>query len=278
MKKKVISTYVLTFCLGIVSATAAVTPPNAEQVVEPQTSTADTPKWYIMMSSHLDDTDRQNRFLKWDGTNAVTEKFASGMTENDITDSFRWRLNDAGDGNIVFVNAASGLQITVPSTASATNNTGLTMTETGSKWEMKLSSATGQNNCADKQYCFDYVDYSGSSAAYLNAMPGGNTPPYGITIYEMGVHQASGWFFYEAPQPEEGGEISTAIRETATTSFYYNAASQAIVCGQPAHIVIYDITGKIRLDSQAADQLSVASLPAGIYIANINGKPLKFTK
>ena len=275
MKKKVISTYVLTFCLGIVSATAAVTPPQQTKVVDPQTSTADEPVWYIMMSSHLNDSDRQNRFLKWDGTNAVTVQFNTGMTEDDITDDFRWRLEDAGGGYIVFVNAKSGLQITVPGTADATNNTSLTMTETGSKWEMKLSSATGQSDCADKQYCFDYVDYSETSAAYLNAMPGGNTPPYGITIYEMGVHQASGWFFYEAPKEEE---VPTAIRETATTSFYYNAASQAIVCGQPAHIVIYDITGKTRLEAQNTNQLSIASLPTGIYIANINGKPLKFTK
>ena len=275
MKKKIISTYALTFCLGIVSATAAVTPPQQTKVVAPQTSTADDPKWYIMMSSHLSDSDRQNRFLKWDGTNAVTVQFNTGMTEDDITDDFRWRLEDAGDGYIVFVNAKSGLQITVPGTADATNNTGLTMTESGSKWEMKLSSATGQSDCADKQYCFDYVDYSGGSAAYLNAMPGGNTPPYGITIYEMGVHQASGWFFYEAPKEEE---VPTAIRETAATSFYYNAASQAIVCGQPAHIVIYDITGKTRLEAQNTNQLSIASLPTGIYIANINGKPLKFTK
>lgn len=274
MKKKVISTYVLTFCLGIVSATAAVTPPQQTKVVAPQTSTADDPKWYIMMSSHLSESDRQNRFLKWDGTNAVTEKFNDGMSENDITDNFRWRLEDAGDGYIVFVNAASGLQITVPGTADATNNTGLTMTESGSKWEMKLSSATGQSDCADKQYCFDYVDYSGGSAAYLNAMPGANDPSYGITIYEMGVHQASGWFFYEAPKEE----VPTAIRETATTTFHYNAAAQTIFCGQPAHIVIYDITGKTRLEAQNTNQLSIASLPTGIYIANINGKPLKFTK
>ena len=275
MKKKVISTYVLTFCLGIVSATAAVTPPQQTKVVDPQTSTADEPVWYIMMSSHLNDSDRQNRFLKWDGTNAVTVQFNTGMTEDDITDDFRWRLEDAGGGYIVFVNAKSGLQITVPNGASATNNTGLTMTESGSKWEMKLSSATGQSDCADKQYCFDYVDYSETSAAYLNAMPGANDPSYGITIYEMGVHQASGWFFYEAPKEEE---VPTAIRETAATTFHYNAAAQTIFCGQPAHIVIYDITGKTRLEAQNTNQLSIASLPTGIYIANINGKPLKFTK
>ena len=276
MKKKIISTYALTFCLGIVSATAAVTPPNANQVVAPQTSTADEPVWYIMMSSHLNDSNRQNRFLKWDGTNAVTEKFNDGMADDQITDAYRWRLDDTdNDGYIVFVNAANGLQITVPGTANATNNTGLTMTESGSKWEMKLSSATGQSDCADKQYCFDYVDYSGGSAAYLNAMPGANIPSYGITIYEAGVHQASGWFFYEAPKEEE---VPTAIRETATTSFYYNAAAQTIFCGQPAHIVIYDITGKTRLEAQNTNQLSIASLPTGIYIANINGKPLKFTK
>lgn len=275
MKKKVISTYVLTFCLGIVSATAAVTPPQQTKVVDPQTSTADAPKWYIMMSSHLSDSNRQNRFLKWDGTNAVTVQFNTGMTDDDITDDFRWRLEDAGSGYIVFVNAKSGLQITVPNGASATNNTSLTMTESGSKWEMKLSSATGQSDCADKQYCFDYVDYSGGSAAYLNAMPGANDPSYGITIYEMGVHQASGWFFYEAPKEEE---VPTAIRETAATTFHYNAAAQTIFCGQPAHIVIYDITGKTRLEAQNTNQLSIASLPTGIYIANINGKPLKFTK
>lgn len=275
MKKKVISTYVLTFCLGIVSATAAVTPPNANQVVGPKTSTADEPVWYIMMSSHLSDSDRQNRFLKWDGTNAVTVQFNTGMTENDITDDFRWRLEDAGGGYIVFVNAKSELQITVPSTANATNNTSLTMTETGSKWAMKPSKETGQSDCADKQYCFDYVDYSGGSAAYLNAMPGANIPSYGITIYEAGVHQASGWFFYEAPKEEE---VPTAIRETAATTFHYNAAAQTIFCGQPAHIVIYDITGKTRLEAQNTNQLSIASLPTGIYIANINGKPLKFTK
>lgn len=275
MKKKVISTYVLTFCLGIVSATAAVTPPQQDKVVTPEASTADAPKWYIMMSSHLNDSDRQNRFLKWDGTNAVTVQFNTGITEDDITDDFRWRLEDAGGGYIVFVNAKSGLQITVPSTADATNNTSLTMTETGSKWEMKLSSATGQSDCADKQYCFDYVNYSGGSAAYLNAMPGANDPSYGITIYQAGVHQASGWFFYEAPKEEE---VPTAIRETAATTFHYNAAAQTIFCGQPAHIVIYDITGKTRLEAQNTNQLSIASLPTGIYIANINGKPLKFTK
>ena len=45
---------------------AQVTPISG--VVEPEISTAESPKWYTMMSSHLTASDRQNRFMKWDGS------------------------------------------------------------------------------------------------------------------------------------------------------------------------------------------------------------------
>ena len=60
-----------------------------------------------------------------------------------------------------------------------------------------LSSYTGQPDCADKQYCFNYLGAS-AQPAYLNAMDsqnGDTQKAYGVTVYEMGVHQASGWFF-----------------------------------------------------------------------------------
>ena len=49
---------------------AQVTPISG--VVEPEISTAESPKWYTMMSSHLTASDRQNRFMKWDGSNLCT--------------------------------------------------------------------------------------------------------------------------------------------------------------------------------------------------------------
>lgn len=62
---------------------------------------------------------------------------------------------------------------------------------------MALSSSTGQPDCANKQYCFNYLGAS-AQPAYLNAMDsqnGDTQKAYGVTVYEMGVHQASGWFF-----------------------------------------------------------------------------------
>ena len=59
---------------------------------------------------------------------------------------------------------------------------------------LATSASTGQQQCADKQYCLDYTGIS--EAAYLNAAD--TSWDYGVTVYEMGTHQASGWFFYPA--------------------------------------------------------------------------------
>lgn len=61
------------FFLSFFSVNAAVTP--VAGCVDPQTSTAEEPKWYTVMSSHLTAADRQNRFLVWDGIRLKTEKF-----------------------------------------------------------------------------------------------------------------------------------------------------------------------------------------------------------
>lgn len=206
-------TCALSILLGLVSANntnAAVTVPGTP--VKPEISSTESTKWYVMMSSHLTETDRQSRFLQWDGTKLVTVQFTSGMSESDITDNYRWKLVSAEDGvanHVYLVNAANGMKIYVPSNAvskdkAANSNTQLGMNAEGSVWEYKLSSETGlSNDCAANQYCFDFIDYkNGTEAAYLNAMVANASTPYGVTIYEMGVHQASGWFFYEAPRVE----------------------------------------------------------------------------
>lgn len=214
MTKKLV--LVLFFLLGLVntnSSNAAVVVPGTP--VTPEISTPENTRWYIMMSSHIKDTDRQSRFLQWDGSKLVTVQYSSGMAESDITDNYRWKLVSAEDGkanHVYLVNAANGLRISVPSSAvskdkATGSNTQLLMDTEGVVWEYKLSSEIGlSGDCAAHQYCFDYIGYTnGSEPAYLNAMP--NTvdskyQPYGVTIYEMGVHQASGWFFYEAPRVE----------------------------------------------------------------------------
>ena len=168
---------------------AQVTPISG--VVEPEISTAESPKWYTMMSSHLTASDRQNRFMKWDGSNLCTDQLTTPPTDA----AYIWRLEkaDGGDNYCVLVHS-SGMRIVVPVEATAINNTMLEMSaDEGAVWVLATSASTGQQQC-DKQYCLDYTGIS--EAAYLNAAD--TSWDYGVTVYEMGTHQASGWFFYPA--------------------------------------------------------------------------------
>ncbi|WP_302990962.1 hypothetical protein [Barnesiella intestinihominis] len=142
---------------------AQVTPISG--VVEPEISTAESPKWYTMMSSHLTASDRQNRFMKWDGSNLCTDQLTTPPTDA----AYIWRLEkaDGGDNYCVLVHS-SGMHIVVPVEATAINNTMLEMSaDEGAVWVLATSASTGQQQCADKQYCLDYTGIS--EAAYLNA-------------------------------------------------------------------------------------------------------------
>ena len=186
---------------------AQVTPPDG--AIAPQASTADAPQWYAMMSSHITDTDRQNRWMYYDGTTLATSQYADGLDGQDIdlTD-YAWRLEADGD-NVRLVHY-DGLQVQVPANATAEDgssnvNTRLTMGEDGAAWALGLSAdANAGSPCAENQYALRYTDYAGERA-FLNAMPGGETE-YGITIYANGAHQASGWFFVPIRLEEEPTE------------------------------------------------------------------------
>ena len=183
---------------------AGVTLPGFAQVIPPQgatqpvTSTETAPVWYAMMSSHITEPDRQNRWMYYDGTTLATSQYADGLDGQDIdlTD-YAWRLEADGD-NVRLVHY-DGLQVQVPANATAEDgssnvNTPLTMGEDGAAWALGLSAnANAGSPCAENQYALRYTDYTGERA-FLNAMPGGETE-YGITIYANGAHQASGWFF-----------------------------------------------------------------------------------
>ncbi len=175
---------------------AQVTPPQG--ATQPVTSTETAPVWYAMMSSHITEPDRQNRWMYYDGTTLATSQYADGLDGQDIdlTD-YAWRLEADGD-NVRLVHY-DGLQVQVPANATAEDgssnvNTPLTMGEDGAAWALGLSAnANAGSPCAENQYALRYTDYVGERA-FLNAMPGGETE-YGITIYANGAHQASGWFF-----------------------------------------------------------------------------------
>lgn len=201
------------------SASAAVSPVPGYST--PQTSTAESPVWYTMMSSHLTESTRQKRFLKWDSENnrLCTEQYTNGIPTSSLTEGHLWRLESANDGtdtHVYLVNY-NGMRISVPATAVAEDgdnpnrNTPLEMNETGSVWNLTTSAATGlSSDCADGQYALQFVDYTGARA-YLNAMDGGLN--FGITIYAAGVHQASGWFFYETKLPVR--TVSVAANDNA---------------------------------------------------------------
>ena len=193
---------------AFIAGFAAVNPPAG--AVDPVTSTAESPVWYAMMSSHLTEQDRMNRWLYYDGTRAATEQYADGISGLANLADYAWRLEDNGDGTVRFVHY-TGLEIYVPASAtaedgSAATNTPLLMQTEGSSWTMQLSSETKLNNdCAEHQWCFDFTGYTGDGPAFLNALNYQNDGPnaYGLTIYSAGVHQASGWFFVPVTITEE---------------------------------------------------------------------------
>lgn len=264
--------FALFLLLGLTSSNstnAAVTVPGTPVI--PEVSTSENAKWYVMMSSHLAESDRQRRFLQWDGSKLVTVQYTSGMAESDITDNYRWKLVSAEDGkanHVYLVNAANGLRISVPSSAVSKDkaygsNTQLLMDAEGAVWEYKLSSETGlSSDCATNQYCFDYIGYTnGSEPAYLNAMPNSVDPkyqPYGVTIFEMGVHQASGWFFYEAPKVEI---------TSATVTIESPANGELIVKKEDGTIVNsgdeLDIDTKLKVEAIADEGYHLSALYAG---------------
>lgn len=193
------------------SGFAQVTP--ATGAVEPQPSTAEEPVWYAMMTSHLDAAARQNRWMYYDGTTLGTTQFtADGLGADADQTQYAWRLEEYNDGSSDGVRLIhySGKEVLVPGGAEALANTQLQMVESGngSLWDLMLASETGQANCAENQYVLDYV-YKTQQHTYLNAMDGtGDALPWGITVYNAGAHQASGWFFVpltldvEEPDPE----------------------------------------------------------------------------
>ncbi|WP_455498112.1 hypothetical protein, partial [Coprobacter sp.] len=216
------------FLTNSFSLKAAVNPVAGS--VDPQTSTAGEPKWYTVMSSHMTAQDRQNRFLVWDGIRLKTEKFDNGIPDNQLEDKYLWRLERGSGDNKVYIVNRSGKRIFASAGISPTTNTPLSVNETGVEWEMKLSSATGQSDCAARQYCFNFLGAS-SSPAYLNAQDKLNddtgTLAYGVTVFNMGVHQASGWFFYEAAISEQftytytaaaGGSVTASVSGTGIDS------------------------------------------------------------
>ena len=179
---------------------AQVTPPAG--AVAPQASTADAPQWYAMMSSHMTAADRQNRWLYYDGSRLATEQYADGldMQQENIT-QFAWRLeeytDDYGMSGVRLINY-DGEEVQVPVTAEAMANTQLLMVPSGegSTWELMTSASTGQTQCAEMQYVLDWTGKTMNPHAYLNAMDGSVTDnAFGVTIYNAGAHQASGWFF-----------------------------------------------------------------------------------
>ena len=197
------------------SGFAQVTP--ATGAVEPQPSTAEEPVWYAMMTSHLDAAARQNRWMYYDGETLGTTQFtADGLGADADQTQYAWRLEEYNDGSSDGVRLIhySGKEVMIPPTAEGVANTQLQMYDgVGSLWTLMLASETGQANCAENQYVLTYPHATMSQYLFLNAMDGSGTGasklPWGITVYNQGAHQASGWFFVpldldvEEPEPEQ---------------------------------------------------------------------------
>ena len=230
---------------------AQVTPPDG--AVAPQASTADAPQWYAMMSSHMTAADRQNRWLYYDGSRLATEQYADGldMQQENIT-QFAWRLeeytDDYGMSGVRLINY-DGEEVQVPATAEAIANTQLLMVPSGegSTWELMTSASTGQIQCAEMQYVLDWTGKTMKPHAYLNAMDGSVTDnAFGVTIYDAGAHQASGWFFVPLDIEDEPTEPASwtivKSKRMSATSTYDVDVTDVITTDDPGYIGVFNNT------------------------------------
>ena len=228
---------------------AQVTPPDG--AVAPQASTADAPQWYAMMSSHMTAADRQNRWLYYDGSRLATEQYADGldMQQENIT-QFAWRLEETTDEfgiSGVRLISYDGQEVQVPATAEAIANTQLLMVPSGegSTWELMTSASTGQAQCAEMQYVLDWTGKTMNPHAYLNAMDGSVTDnAFGVTIYNAGAHQASGWFFVPLDIEDEPTEPAswTIVKSNrmSATSINDVDVTGVITTDDPGYIGVFN--------------------------------------
>ena len=228
---------------------AQVTPPDG--AVAPQASTADAPQWYAMMSSHMTAADRQNRWLYYDGSRLATEQYADGldMQQENIT-QFAWRLEETTDEfgmSGVRLISYDGQEVQVPATAEAIANTQLLMVPSGegSTWELMTSASTGQTQCAEMQYVLDWTGKTMKPHAYLNAMDGSVTDnAFGVTIYDAGAHQASGWFFVPLDIEDEPTEPAswTIVKSNRMSATSINDVddTDVITTDDPGYIGVFN--------------------------------------
>ena len=248
MKKQLLTLLISGFAL---SGFAQVTPPAG--AVAPQASTADAPQWYAMMSSHMTAADRQNRWLYYDGSRLATEQYADGldMQQENIT-QFAWRLeeytDDYGMSGVRLINY-DGEEVQVPVMAEAMANTQLLMVPSGegSTWELMTSASTGQAQCAEMQYVLDWTGKTMNPHAYLNAMDGSVTDnAFGVTIYDAGAHQASGWFFVPLDIEDEPTEPASwtivKSKRMSATSTYDVDVTDVITTDDPGYIGVFNNT------------------------------------
>ncbi|MEG0949193.1 MAG: T9SS type A sorting domain-containing protein [Bacteroidales bacterium] len=247
--------------------------------VSPETSTVANPKVYNLMSSHITATDRQNRFLTWDGTTLKTPPFTSGSSDSDQESKYWWRLEAGEDGTVILVNQETDQQVTLPEDAFSVGNPLLGVSSVGEEWILATSASTGQASTVANQYCLRVKNAPQTKKYYLNAMD--TSFDFKITLYDMGTHQASGWFFYPVSD-----DLITSVSSATQTSIrlFPNPCSDYLqVTGVEDDVVlsVYNIAG-VEILNTTKNRLNTASLLPGTYILKIvaadGTKLMKFNK
>lgn len=242
MKKTFTSTLLLATALAWLQCL-----PSSAQVVPfegwttPVTSTEDAPVYYAIMSSHRTDTQRQNRFLKWDGTALVTEQYNSGLNDDNVTSALLWRLQDNGNNNVVLVSCNDNSQVYIANEVTSGSNKYITMSSQGTDLKLVASTSTGVEGTTEGQYLLQDV----RTGAYMNAM--NYTADYHVTLWTGDQADCSGWFFYEF---DYGSEENT---KTVTVSSADDSMGSVAIEGESETTVVTDKGTGVVLTATAAE-------------------------
>ena len=70
----------------------------------------------------------------------------------------------------------------------------------------------------------------------------------------------------------------SGIEAVTESAIYYDAQAQVLVAPHMSKAVVYNLAGQVVMQAENADEVSVSALAKGVYVANIDGKMIKFIR
>ena len=108
------------------------------------------------------------------------------------------------------------------------------------------------------------------------------TPADGFTLESLTVNgvefEEGGLYVVNSDTHIVATAVGTGINAVAVNGAYYDAAAEMLYVDGEQALKVYDVTGRMVVDTDVDGTFSMAGFKDGIYMAVVDGKVLKFRK